>query len=195
MSDAVVLPDLEVVWAWISSALAGAGLPELEDRIVVILERRRQRAIASMTTSGQLRISLRPWALLSDADREDTIRHEVAHLVAFVRHGHAAWNHGPLWKRAARQCGARPTARMKLTPELTRAFNAMRGPVRRVVAVCACTTASEASIAALSRLVTGEYLLKPRAARAAAAGAATCRICRVALRVRGQIVVGERRAS
>ncbi|MEX2501151.1 MAG: SprT-like domain-containing protein [Trueperaceae bacterium] len=47
---------------------------------------------------------------VTDAVIEDTLLHEVAHAVAFLRHGRAAMNHGPLWRRVAREVGAAPRA-------------------------------------------------------------------------------------
>lgn len=44
------------------------------------------------------------WLHVGIDEIEDTIRHEIAHAIA----GHAA-GHGHLWRRAAIECGARPT--------------------------------------------------------------------------------------
>lgn len=42
----------------------------------------------------------------SSEDREDTIRHELAHLVAWHRHGHEIASHGREWERARRDIDA-----------------------------------------------------------------------------------------
>ena len=50
--------------------------------------------------------------LLTDEDRlKDTLVHEYAHLLAVVRHGRKAANHGPHWQRAMKDLGAEPTVR------------------------------------------------------------------------------------
>lgn len=46
----------------------------------------------------------------SDGLLLDTLRHEIAHAVAFVRHGRKALGHGPLWRAVAREVGAAPRA-------------------------------------------------------------------------------------
>lgn len=46
----------------------------------------------------------------SEAMLRETLLHEIAHAVAFVRHGRRALNHGPLWRRVAREVGASPRA-------------------------------------------------------------------------------------
>jgi predicted SprT family Zn-dependent metalloprotease len=38
----------------------------------------------------------------SPEDREDTIRHEIAHLLAWQRHGHEIADHGPEYRAARR---------------------------------------------------------------------------------------------
>jgi len=46
----------------------------------------------------------------------DTLLHEIAHAVAYVRHGRAAMNHGALWRAVARELGARPEATCRAGP-------------------------------------------------------------------------------
>jgi predicted SprT family Zn-dependent metalloprotease len=71
-------------------------------------------------TGGEIRYG-RPHRItisahLSEADQQDTLRHEAAHAWAFrLRGAHAG--HGPLFRRLARQLGARP-GQAPLTPAL-----------------------------------------------------------------------------
>ena len=39
---------------------------------------------------------------------EDTILHEIAHALAFIRHGAKGKGHGKIWKSICREIGARP---------------------------------------------------------------------------------------
>lgn len=48
-------------------------------------------------------ISDRAWRVQSPAEREDTIRHELAHVVAWHRHGHGIRPHGREWLAARRE--------------------------------------------------------------------------------------------
>ena len=52
----------------------------------------------------------------TDAAIEDTLLHEIAHAVAYVRHGRAAMNHGPAWRAVAREVGATPRATCRVGP-------------------------------------------------------------------------------
>ncbi len=52
----------------------------------------------------------------SPAMVEDTLRHEIAHAVAYLRHGREAMNHGPLWRAVAREVGAHPSATCRAAP-------------------------------------------------------------------------------
>lgn len=66
--------------------------------------------------TGTIRISRH---LVTDGTAEmlrDTLLHEIAHAVAYVRHGRAAMNHGPLWRAVAREIGARPEATCRAGP-------------------------------------------------------------------------------
>ena len=53
---------------------------------------------------------------VSRATVEDTLLHEIAHAVAYLRHGRKAMNHGPLWRAVAREVGARPSATCRAEP-------------------------------------------------------------------------------
>lgn len=72
--------------------------------------------VRSGATTGTIRISRH---LVTDGTPEmvrDTLLHEIAHAVAYVRHGRAAMNHGPLWRAVAREIGARPEATCRAGP-------------------------------------------------------------------------------
>jgi predicted SprT family Zn-dependent metalloprotease len=62
------------------------------------------------TNVGTVRLSRHLLAHGRPDQIEDTLRHEIAHAVAFLRHGRAALGHGPLWREVAREIGARPRA-------------------------------------------------------------------------------------
>lgn len=52
--------------------------------------------------------------ILVDAERLNiTLRHEYAHLMAFVRHGRKGAGHGESWKAAMRELGLEPKVRHK----------------------------------------------------------------------------------
>lgn len=66
--------------------------------------------------TGTIRLS-RHLILSGSADRvRETLLHEIAHAVAFARHGRRALNHGPLWREVAREVGAAPAATCKGPP-------------------------------------------------------------------------------
>lgn len=64
--------------------------------------------------------------LLTDEDRlRSTLIHEYAHLLAYERHGQKAAGHGPLWKKAMLDLGAKP--------ERTHCYQVERNTARQVV--------------------------------------------------------------
>ena len=70
----------------------------------------RVRLSRRKLTGGEIRYG-RPHRItisihLSDSERRETLLHETAHAWAFERHGARA-GHGPLFRRLARQLGAR----------------------------------------------------------------------------------------
>jgi len=79
--------------------------------------------VRSGAATGTIRISRH---LVTDGTPDmlrDTLLHEIAHAVAYVRHGRAAMNHGPLWRAVAREwravareLGARPEATCRAGP-------------------------------------------------------------------------------
>ena len=56
------------------------------------------------------KITLSKWyvELNKEDDVEDTILHEIAHALSFLRYGTKGKGHGRLWKRVCREIGARP---------------------------------------------------------------------------------------
>lgn len=48
--------------------------------------------------------------------REETLLHEIAHAVAFVRFGRRSIGHGPLWRQVATEVGASPSATCRTEP-------------------------------------------------------------------------------
>ena len=64
--------------------------------------------IAGGADRGVIRISRHLLTDDRDGRLEDTLLHEVAHAVAFERHGRTAMNHGPLWRAVAAALGGPP---------------------------------------------------------------------------------------
>lgn len=69
-------------------------------------------------TTGVIRLSRHLIDHASSERRLDTLLHEIAHAVAYQRHGRVAMNHGPLWRRVAREVGAEPRATCRDGPDL-----------------------------------------------------------------------------
>lgn len=65
---------------------------------------------------GTLRVSRYLLDAGTEAAITDTLLHEIAHAVAYQRHGRSAMNHGPAWKAVAREVGAAPRATCRTGP-------------------------------------------------------------------------------
>jgi predicted SprT family Zn-dependent metalloprotease len=65
---------------------------------------------------GTIRLSRHLVASGPDGRVRDTLLHEIAHAVAYRRHGRTAMNHGPLWRAIAREVGAEPSATCRGAP-------------------------------------------------------------------------------
>lgn len=74
----------------------------------------------------QIRLSARMISGHSHEQIVDTVRHEVAHAVAFERHGLGIKPHGKEWKACAVLLGATPRASVAPTPEQLALRRAMR---------------------------------------------------------------------
>ena len=57
------------------------------------------------------KITLSKWyvELNNEEDVEDTILHEIAHAISWIRHGKEGTGHGLLWKKVCREIGANPS--------------------------------------------------------------------------------------
>lgn len=66
--------------------------------------------VSAGSSVGVIRVSRHLIAHGTPEQIDDTLLHEIAHAVAFRRHGRKAMNHGPLWRSVARDVGAVPRA-------------------------------------------------------------------------------------
>ncbi len=67
--------------------------------------RRTRRSYGQAHADGRIVVSAQFLGTAALADLEDTIRHELAHLIVGIRE-----RHGPVWKRVAKDLGAVPRA-------------------------------------------------------------------------------------
>lgn len=72
---------------------------------------KRLRVTAGQAHFEANRIALSEIVVNCEERMIDTLVHEYAHLLAFHRHGRAATNHGPYWRKAMQDLGAKPTVR------------------------------------------------------------------------------------
>lgn len=82
---------------------------------------RGKRTLGTMTLplaakTGTVRVSRHLITTGDDVRVMDTLLHEIAHAIAYVRHGRASLGHGPLWKKIATEVGATPRATCSGTP-------------------------------------------------------------------------------
>lgn len=80
---ALVAPDLRLIVCWVSTGLRGAFAECL-----------------AHTGEAYIMIDEPLFDLATPDDREDTIRHEIAHAIAWRRHGYSIRPHGREWLRA-----------------------------------------------------------------------------------------------
>ena len=85
---------------------------------------RGKRTLGTMTlkrdaNAGTVRISRHLIAAGDEQRVMDTLLHEIAHAVAYLRHGRSSLGHGPLWKQVAKEIGATPRATCSGTPIAT----------------------------------------------------------------------------
>jgi SprT protein len=75
------------------------------------LQWKAYRVTAGMAYYRRGTIGLSSLVLKDEAAVRETLGHEYAHLLAVVRHGPKAANHGPLWQQAMRDLGLEPKVR------------------------------------------------------------------------------------
>jgi predicted SprT family Zn-dependent metalloprotease len=88
------------------------GVPDLADRIQVIVSPRLRRSLASYRTRrGQIRISSL-LLNLSEAVIDEVLCHEAAHAAVTELQAHHVRPHGPEWRALVRAAGFEPSVRM-----------------------------------------------------------------------------------
>lgn len=139
------------------------AIEDLDDEITVQWSN-RFTAKMGLANCPEMRIVLsKPlWPLASEADRRETVIHEVCHLVDWISNPRAR-SHGPSWQALMRRCGLEPRRCHDVPiPE------EFRRKVERVSARCACRTVE---------------ISKQRVARMRKGRIYTCMLCRTPLRV------------
>ncbi len=95
----------------------------------------RLRTVAGRYSADRRLVEIGEWLLSAPAnDVEDVLRHELAHALAHERHGDRIRAHGPQWRRAAVDCGARSR---RCYPDHLRRY-ARRAPLRTYFRCASC---------------------------------------------------------
>lgn len=118
---------LAEIRAEVAQAMSEAGYADRAADITLKFDGRLVRTLATASCrfelggygvhSLRIRFSSQNWPHWSDEERRDTIRHEVGHIVAYLKYGRAHDGHGWKWQAIARQLGARPERGAKHTPK------------------------------------------------------------------------------
>jgi predicted SprT family Zn-dependent metalloprotease len=88
------------------------GVPDLADRIQIIVSLRLRRSLASYRTrQGEIRISSL-LLNLPDAVLNEVLCHEAAHAAVAELQAHPVRPHGPEWRALVRAAGFEPSVRM-----------------------------------------------------------------------------------
>jgi predicted SprT family Zn-dependent metalloprotease len=88
------------------------GVPDLADRLQIIVSPRLRRSLASYRTrQGQIRISS-SLLNLPDAVINEVLCHEAAHAAVAELQAHPVRPHGPEWRALVRAAGFEPRVRM-----------------------------------------------------------------------------------
>jgi predicted SprT family Zn-dependent metalloprotease len=122
---------------WIAITCAVCDAPELAGAIDLGWNRRFTARLGDARWSagrGEVRLSVPLWPKASRAEQEETVVHEVCHVVAAYRFG-PGQGHGPRWRALMARCGY-PEARRCHTVD--RAAILARRAARRVPALCGC---------------------------------------------------------
>lgn len=88
---AAVLPDVRLLVGW-----SRRSWPHVEQHAEAF----------AWKADAVIVIDERSYEASTPAEREDTVRHEIAHLVAWHRHGHDIADHGAEFARARRDIDA-----------------------------------------------------------------------------------------
>ncbi len=78
--------------------------------IELVISTRAKRRLGSFRPLPTPRITISALALRDEATFLDTIRHEYAHALVWLRSPGARHGHGAVWKAACREVGCRPRA-------------------------------------------------------------------------------------
>jgi predicted SprT family Zn-dependent metalloprotease len=97
------------------------GAPELSRKIKIAMSTRMTKAVGRARSwfreadfwHAEIQLAAKIWPHLEPDERDDTIRHEVCHVIHDFLYGNVTEHHGPRWKLLATQAGCRPEAVLK----------------------------------------------------------------------------------
>ncbi len=126
---------------WIMDTLVTLNKVDLYDRLEVTYENSFTRRMGDAWVSRdktqlRVRFSIPLWALATEAQRKETVVHEVCHIVDMMDNGHRIYGaHGISWGMLMRKCGLAPNRchTVERPQELKR-------NVQRFEAKCSCKT-------------------------------------------------------
>ncbi len=162
---------------WVEEACDLAGCAALADDIEIRWNRRMTTCLGRASRADyHIDLALKAWPLLEEDQRKETVFHEVAHLIAFYRHGLDGWGHYWQFYQAMSDIGYPNANRCH---NLRAALKPLERKLSRVIAYCSCMSASDEAVEAKVRLADGAHLFTLQKAKKSRAGthSFTCRQC------------------
>lgn len=131
-------------------ALWSETVPELKGWTFDFNERKRALGLCWW---GKKRIELSRFHALADSEAHviDTLKHELAHALAFITHGIQIAAHGREWKEWARRVGCSPDACIAVCPGCSREFNYHREPKYMIGRFCLACGAEKGMLTVVER--------------------------------------------
>jgi len=148
--------EKDLIYRWIVDCCLANNIKSdwFDEGISISFNSRKKRILAlAYSRSKRIEISSFFWERATLIQKEETVKHEACHLIAYFLFGPEAIGHGKFFKQCMRKCGLTPEAYVKSSDYSNVVFKGWRQ--RRYAATCSCGYTIEVSGRVRANIIRG----------------------------------------